>query len=51
MSQFSAAITALNSESKFAKAYSDGIHKSKYWEVCQDNELQICIFKIFEFPL
>ena len=33
MSQFTAAIAALNSESKFAKAYADGIHKSKYWEV------------------
>ena len=33
MSQFSAAITALNSESKFAKAYADGIKKSKFWEV------------------
>lgn len=33
MSQFSAAVTALNSESKFAKAYSEGVHKSKYWEV------------------
>jgi citrate synthase len=33
MSQFIAAIAALNSESKFAKAYADGIHKSKYWEV------------------
>ena len=33
MSQFSAAITALNSESKYAKAYSEGLHKSKYWEV------------------
>ncbi|KAG8234584.1 hypothetical protein J437_LFUL013846 [Ladona fulva] len=33
MSQFSAAITALNSESKFAKAYADGVHKTKYWEV------------------
>merc|ERR1712029_347652 len=32
MSQFAAAITALNSESKFAKAYADGIHKSKSWE-------------------
>ncbi len=36
MSQFSAAIAALNSESKFAKAYADGIHKSKYWEVMFD---------------
>lgn len=33
MSQFSAAITALNSESGFARAYSEGVHKSKYWEV------------------
>uniref|UniRef100_A0A8C8A2H8 Citrate synthase n=1 Tax=Oryzias sinensis TaxID=183150 RepID=A0A8C8A2H8_9TELE len=29
MSQFSAAITALNSESSFARAYSEGVHKSK----------------------
>lgn len=34
MAQFSAAITALNSESKFAKGYSEGVHKGKYWEVC-----------------
>lgn len=34
MSQFSAAITALNSESKFAKAYSEGVNKKLYWEVC-----------------
>jgi citrate synthase len=33
MSQLSAAVNALQSESKFAKAYSDGVHKSKYWEV------------------
>uniref|UniRef100_A0A3Q2SXI2 Citrate synthase n=1 Tax=Fundulus heteroclitus TaxID=8078 RepID=A0A3Q2SXI2_FUNHE len=36
MSQFSAAITALNSESSFARAYSEGVHKSKYWEVRED---------------
>jgi len=36
MSQFSSAITALNSESKFAQAYSAGVHKSKYWEVSED---------------
>ena len=34
MSQLVAACSALNSESKFAKAYSEGTHKSKYWEVC-----------------
>ena len=33
MSQFSCAITALNSESKFAKAYADGVKKTQYWEV------------------
>ena len=33
MSQFSAAITALNSESTFARAYSEGVNKAKYWEV------------------
>ena len=33
MSQFSAAITAMNSESHFARAYSSGVPKSSYWEV------------------
>ena len=33
MSQFSSAITAMQSESKFASAYAQGIHKTKYWEV------------------
>lgn len=37
MSQLSCAVTALNSESKFAKAYSEGVHKSKYWEVSRTN--------------
>ena len=36
MSQFSAAITAMNSESKFAKAYAQGVHKNTYWEVRVD---------------
>lgn len=36
MSQLSAAITALNSESKFARAYAEGIHRVKYWEVWGD---------------
>lgn len=42
MAQFSAAITALNSESKFAKGYSDGVHKTKYWEVRQVTKSQKC---------
>ena len=33
MSQFSAGITAMQSESKFAKAYNEGVPKTKYWEV------------------
>lgn len=33
MSQLSAAITALNSESNFARAYAEGINRTKYWEV------------------
>ena len=33
MSQFSAAITAMNSDSKFAQAYTDGVNKASYWEV------------------
>jgi citrate synthase len=32
MSQLVCAAAALNSDSKFAKSYADGIHKSKYWE-------------------
>jgi len=38
MSQFSAAVTLMNTQSKFAKvthirpAYNDGVHKSAYWE-------------------
>lgn len=33
MSQLSAAVTALNSESNFARAYAEGISRTKYWEV------------------
>lgn len=41
MSQFSAAVTALNSESKFAKAYNDGVHKSKYWEYVYEDSMDL----------
>merc|ERR1711863_210784 len=41
MSQFAAAITALNSESKFAQAYADGIHKSKYWEPAYEDSMDL----------
>nr|ALS04690.1 putative citrate synthase mitochondrial [Pseudodiaptomus poplesia] len=41
MSQFSAAIAALNSESKFAKAYSEGVHKTKYWETNFEDSMDL----------
>jgi len=41
MSQFSAAITALQSESKFAKAYADGVHKTKYWDTCYEDAMDL----------
>uniref|UniRef100_A0A1B6CDS0 Citrate synthase n=1 Tax=Clastoptera arizonana TaxID=38151 RepID=A0A1B6CDS0_9HEMI len=41
MSQFSAAITALNAESKFAKAYSDGVKKALYWEYVYEDSLDL----------
>jgi len=41
MAQFSSAIAACNSESKFAHAYSKGVKKTEYWEVCV--LLQLCI--------
>jgi len=41
MSQFCAAIAALNSESKFAKAYSGGVHKSKYWETNFEDSMDL----------
>lgn len=31
MAQFSIAVTALESESKFAKAYASGVNKTEYW--------------------
>eukprot|EP00092_Neocalanus_flemingeri_P008260 GFUD01008906.1.p1 GENE.GFUD01008906.1~~GFUD01008906.1.p1 ORF type:complete len:469 (-),score=114.42 GFUD01008906.1:267-1673(-) len=41
MAQFSAAMAALNSESKFAKAYSEGVHKSKYWDSTFDDSMDL----------
>lgn len=41
MSQFSAAITALNHDSKYAKAYSEGVHKSKYWESVYEDSMDL----------
>lgn len=41
MSQFSCAITALNHDSKYAKAYSQGVHKSKYWEYVYEDSMDL----------
>ncbi|CAG0917743.1 unnamed protein product [Notodromas monacha] len=41
MSQFSAAITALNSESQFAKAYGEGVKKTVYWEHVFDDAMSL----------
>jgi citrate synthase len=41
MSQFACAVTALNHESKFAKAYSEGVHKTKYWEYVYEDSMDL----------
>jgi len=41
MAQFSAAINALNSESQFVQAYQDGVPKSKYWESCYEDSINL----------
>ncbi len=41
MSQFVSAIAALNSESKFSKSYSEGIHKTKYWEATYEDSMDL----------
>jgi len=41
MAQFSAAITSCNSESKFVKAYQDGVNKNTYWEHVYEDSLDL----------
>ena len=41
MAQFSSAMAALNSESKFAKAYSECVHKSKYWDTTFEDSMDL----------
>merc|ERR1712001_202492 len=41
MTQFASAIAALNTESQFAKAYSDGLHKSKYWDPTYEDSMNL----------
>lgn len=41
MSQFAAAITACNTESLFAKAYSEGVKKTLYWEYVYEDAIRL----------
>jgi citrate synthase len=41
MTQLSAAVLAMQAESKFAQAYQDGVHKSKYWEATLEDVLDL----------
>jgi len=45
MTQLSAAVAAMNTESKFAAAYQAGVHKSEYWEHAFDDSMA-CIAKL-----
>ncbi|GBG72074.1 hypothetical protein CBR_g11008 [Chara braunii] len=45
MTQFTAGIMALQTESVFAKAYAGGIHKSRYWEPCYEDAMD-CIARV-----
>lgn len=41
MSQLTAAVAALQSESKFAEAYTKGVHKSTYWEYTYEDAMNL----------
>ncbi|EEH22113.1 2-methylcitrate synthase, mitochondrial [Paracoccidioides brasiliensis Pb03] len=41
MTQLSVAVAALNTESKFAKAYADGLSKASYWEPTFDDSISL----------
>jgi len=41
MSQFMAAVAALQSESKFARAYAKGVPKSTYWEYAYEDSMDL----------
>ncbi|KAJ1912574.1 citrate (Si)-synthase [Tieghemiomyces parasiticus] len=41
MSQFSLAVTALQHESSFAKAYQQGISKNQYWEYVYEDSMDL----------
>ena len=41
MTQFACAVSALNYESKFAKAYEKGLNKAEYWEPTFDDSISL----------
>jgi len=41
MAQFVSAVSALSSESQFAKAYSQGVHKNKYWDYAYEDSMDL----------
>jgi citrate synthase len=41
MTQLACAVAALNTESKFAKAYADGLNKAEYWEPTFDDSISL----------
>jgi citrate synthase len=41
MSQFSLAVTALNHDSAFAKAYAEGTHKRDYWKTTYEDSMDL----------
>lgn len=41
MTQFSSAVLALQTESTFAKAYADGVHKKEYWKYFLEDSLNL----------
>ncbi|KJE90772.1 citrate synthase [Capsaspora owczarzaki ATCC 30864] len=41
MSQLAAAVAALQSESKFAKAYAAGVNKAEYWDTTYEDSLDL----------
>lgn len=42
MTQLSMGVMACQPGSKFAKAYADGIHKSKYWDPTFEDAIDVC---------
>ncbi len=41
MTQFSMGVMACQPESKFARAYFEGVHKSMYWEPTLEDALNV----------